>query len=385
MPGRPPPAPFGPPPQGRLPLHTVLVLGAAGTATGAHVRSLAAGLAARGVRVTVCAPHEAERRHGFTAAGAHFAAVPGQGGAQALAVLRAVSADADLVHAHGLRAGALASLALPARRRVPLVVTWHARGQAEGVRASLTRMLERRVVRAAHVVLGASTDLVDRARHRGARDARLAPVAVCDGEAADGTGGGDRAAQSPRHKARADLGAVERPLVFALGRPGPHQGHGTLLTAARAWRHLDPQPLVVIAGDGRGRAALRQRIDEEGLPVRLLDHAEAALRLPAAADVAVLCGRGAARPLGVQETLRAGVPLVAARVGSVRELAGDAAVLVPRGDAEALADAVAALLADPARRARLAAAGRAQAAAWPSEDATVAQVLSVYDELARRG
>ncbi|NUK46504.1 glycosyl transferase, partial [Streptomyces lunaelactis] len=48
----------------------------------------------------------------------------------------------------------------------------------------------------------------------------------------------------------------------------------------------------------------------------------------------------------------------------------------------ALGDAVARLLGDAARREELVAAGRAQAATWPTEDETIALVLSVYDEVA---
>ncbi|CAM5383508.1 Glycosyltransferase family 4 protein OS=Streptomyces cyaneofuscatus OX=66883 GN=G3I52_34630 PE=4 SV=1 [Streptomyces cyaneofuscatus] len=55
--------------------------------------------------------------------------------------------------------------------------------------------------------------------------------------------------------------------------------------------------------------------------------------------------------------------------------------LPPR--AEALARTVARLLGDPERCARLAEAGREQAASWPTEDDTIAHVLSVYDELAQ--
>lgn len=44
-----------------------------------------------------------------------------------------------------------------------------------------------------------------------------------------------------------------------------------------------------------------------------------------------------------------------------------------------------ALLADPARREQLVTAGRQQAETWPDEAATVAQVLSTYDELVQRG
>ncbi|MEU3193513.1 glycosyltransferase family 4 protein, partial [Streptomyces sp. NPDC006992] len=87
--------------------------------------------------------------------------------------------------------------------------------------------------------------------------------------------------------------------------------------------------------------------------------------------------------LVAQEALRAGVPLVAAASGGVPELVGTAAVLVPCGDADSLASAVLGLLADPARRAALGAAGRARARTWPGEDDTAALVLSVYDEVTR--
>ena len=71
-------------------------------------------------------------------------------------------------------------------------------------------------------------------------------------------------------------------------------------------------------------------------------------------------------------------------MGGVPELVGDAAELVPYGDAGALAEVVRGLLEDVDRRMDLAAAGRVQAGTWPTEDETVAHVLSVYDELAGR-
>ncbi|WP_411106280.1 glycosyltransferase family 4 protein [Streptomyces sp. cmx-4-9] len=362
-------SPVSPPvpaqPYGRPPLRTVQVLDGAGSS--AHVRSLTTGLAARGVRVTVCAPVRAEGEYDFTAAGAQFTP-------DAVSALRAACAAADVVHAHGVRAGMRAALALRGHR-TPLVVSWHGDGPAaRGALGRLAGLLERRVAKAAAVVLGASSDQVDQARLRGARDARLAPVAVPAAPAAP-----DEAA-----KARAELGAVERPLLVAVGSLVPHRGYSVLLDAAREWRDLDPSPLLVIAGEGPLRAGLSRRIEAEALPVRLLGRRRDAARLLAAADVAVLPSRWEPRALLAQEALRAGVALVATEVGGVPELVGDAAVLVPYGDPGALARAVSALLADPGRRADLAAAGRIQAATWPSEDDTVAQVLSVYDELMER-
>ncbi|NUS81789.1 MAG: glycosyltransferase family 4 protein [Streptomyces sp.] len=174
---------------------------------------------------------------------------------------------------------------------------------------------------------------------------------------------------------------MERPLLLAVGRLVLDRGFGPLLDAARVWRALDPQPLLAVAGEGPDRAALQRRIDGEGLPVRLLGRRDDVPALLAAADVAVLSSRWEARSLLAQEALHAGVPLVATAVGGVPELVGEAAELVPYGVPEDLAGAVIRLLADPVRRVELAAAGRSRTAGWPTEDDTVAHVLSVYDEL----
>ncbi|MFE4670618.1 glycosyltransferase family 4 protein [Streptomyces sp. NPDC056716] len=360
-------------PHGQSTLRTVQVLGGGNAASSAHVRSLAAGLVARGVRVTVCAPVEAERAYDFTGAGADHAQVPRGSDPSSVAALRAACADADLVHAHGLHASFRAALALSGRH-IPLVVTWHGRTHAEGARARLLRMLERRVVRAAAVVLGTSSDLVDRARRRGARDARLAPAALPGVRSAPWD-------ESDRAKLRAELGAIGRPLLLAVGPLERHRGYDVLLDAARMWRLLDAVPFVAVAGDGELRATLQQRIEAEELPVRLLGRRDDVPELLSAADLVLLPSRWESRSVLAQEALHARVPLVASAVGGIPDLVGDAAELVPYGDAEALAAAVVRLLDDPGRREELRRGGERQAATWPTEDETVAQVLSVYDEL----
>ncbi|MGX4693050.1 glycosyltransferase family 4 protein [Streptomyces sp. JNUCC 63] len=359
---------------GRSLLRTVQVLGGGNAGSSAHVRSLAAGLVARGVRVTVCAPFEADRAYGFTDVGAQHVHVPRSSDPVSVAALRTVCADADLVHAHGLHASFRAALALSGRN-TPLVVTWHDHAHADGPRAHLLRLLERRVVKAATVVLGTTSGLVDRARRRGARDARLAAVAVPPPAA------GYEHPDRPRSKVRAELGATDRPLLLAVASLDPDRGHELLLDAARAWRLLDPVPLVLVAGEGPLRAQLQRRIEDEELPVRLLGRREDVGELLAAADVALLPRSGEARSVLAQEALHARVPLVAARTGGIPELVGDAAELVPDQDAEAFAGAVVRLLGDPERLEALREMGDRQAATWPTEDETVAQVLSIYDEL----
>ncbi|GAA3115345.1 glycosyltransferase family 4 protein [Streptomyces rectiviolaceus] len=367
-------------PHGQTPLHTVQVLGGGSAGSSSHVRSLAAGLAARGVRVTVCAPSEAASAYDLTGTGAQHVHVPRSSDPASVASLRLACADADLVHAHGMHAALRAALALTGRR-IPLVVTWHTRAHAEGARARVLHLLERRVAKAAAVVLGTSSDLVDRARSRGARDARLAPVTFPAPHAAAGAAGAVEDADGLRHKALAELGAVGRPLIVTVGALERQRGYDVLLEAARAWRHLDPLPLLVIAGEGPERGALQRRIEGEGLPVRLVGRRDDVPEMLAAADLVVLPSSWESRSVLAQEALHARVPLVATAVGGIPELVGDAAELVPYGDAEALATAVARLLADPGLRERLKDKGTAQAATWPTEDETVTQVLSVYDEL----
>ncbi|WP_151774621.1 glycosyltransferase family 4 protein [Streptomyces abyssomicinicus] len=371
---------------GLTPLRTVQVTG--GSAVGStHVRSLTAGLVARGVRVTVCAPSDTEHTYGFAAVGARHVPVARSSDPASVAALRVACADADVVHAHGLHASFRTALALGGRS-TPLVVTWHNRTRAEGAaRAAVLKVLERRVVRAAAVVLGVSSSLVDRARRRGARDARLSavglPRALAAGGAAravTGAGGGDGDLDR-RAKLRAELGSLGRPLILAVGALEEGRGHRLLLDAARRWRDEENTPLVVVAGEGALRGELQRRIEDEALPVRLLGRREDLGCLLTAADVAVVADCAEGRSLLAQEALHAGLPLVAADVPGMAELVGDGAELVPAGDAARLAHAVSAVLADPSRREGLVRRGAWQAGVWPTEDETVAQVLSVYDEL----
>jgi glycosyltransferase involved in cell wall biosynthesis len=69
-------------------------------------------------------------------------------------------------------------------------------------------------------------------------------------------------------------------------------------------------------------------------------------------------------------------------VGGVPDLVGDAALLIPYGDPDALAEAVGSVLDNPEIAERLSDAGRAQAASWSDEPAVIDAVMAVYRELA---
>ena len=365
----------------RRPRRVALVLATSTGGVGQHVRMLAAGLRATGDAVAVFGPQATEDLFGFRAAGAAFAPVEIAAGPEPVADIRALVRmrrlvrRADVVHAHGLRAGLLAALALRTLLARPaLVVTLHNVVLDAGRRARAYEILEPIVVRNADVVLGVSADIEERARTKGGRDVRHAfvpapplPPPVRSGD-----------------EVRSELQAHGRPLVVVVARLHRQKGYPVLLDAAAEWTTRYPVPLVVAAGSGPAHAELEARIAAQRLPVRLLGHRRDVADLLAAADLVVLPSQWEGQPLAVQETLRAGVPLVASAVGGIPAMVDDAAVLVPYGDPAALATAVSQLLDDDDLRRSLGERGRAQAATWPTREQTIEQVSAVYDEVLGR-
>ncbi len=346
-----------------------LVLGTATGGLGEHVAALAEGLVGRGWPVRVCGPASTEALFGFTARGAGFVPVPiGTAGSEVRAVrpLRRGLAGSALVHAHGLRAATVA--AMTGHR--PLVVTLHnAVLRGRGPTRAVLAAGERVVARSATVTLAASEDLAVRSRELGARDVRFAPVALPV-----------RRANRAANDVRAEFGiAAGQPLIVAVGRLHPQKAHDILIAAATRWR--DQRAVVLVVGDGPQRAELQRQIDRAGVPVRLVGRRSDVPELLAAADVVVLASRWEARALVAQEALLAGRPLVATAVGGLPSLLGDAALLVPPDDSEALSAAVLGLLDSPDRRADLGRRGAHRAAGWPTSDDTLDQVEAVYREL----
>ncbi len=197
-------------------MKVAFVLGTTAGGTGRHVQMLVAGCAVRGIPSVVAGPAETQLDFGFGAPGMQSEGVQSgavqsgavqsgavqsgavQSGAvqfgavqfgdrpnvrDGLAVLRLrqmlARSGADVVHAHGLRAGALAALALslrPTAAPVPLVVTVHNAPPPSGVTAAVYQVLELIVARSATTILCVSADLEDRMRRAGAHDVGRALV-----------------------------------------------------------------------------------------------------------------------------------------------------------------------------------------------------------------
>lgn len=369
-----------------------LVLGTSTGGTARHVKMLAVGCAARGVRVEVFGPAQTDRDFGFDGSGpgVGFTAVgiadrPRLFGdlAAIRRLRRLLSAwGPDVVHAHGLRAGALTAIAVAfafAGSRPALVVTVHNAPPAGGVTGAIYRVLEVIVARNADSVLCVSADLEDRMRAAGARRVGHAVVPTPVLSLAP-----DVSAET-RGAVRTEFGAAPgQPIVLAVGRLAAQKGFGLLLDAAALWRDMQPEPLLVIVGQGPLAAELQARAASLQLDVRFAGHRGDVPALLAAADVFALPSVWEGQALILQEALQAQVPIVATRVGGNPGLLGeDAAILVRPGDAQRLAEAVREVLGDPARAARLRAAAAARAGTLPDADAAVTAALTEYRQIMR--
>jgi glycosyltransferase involved in cell wall biosynthesis len=136
---------------------------------------------------------------------------------------------------------------------------------------------------------------------------------------------------------------VDGPYVLAVGSPtDPRKGHDVL---ERAMRDLPGVELVQIGPD--------RWVDE---PTKA-----ALLR---GATVLAFPSRDEGFGFPALEAMSVGVPVVASRAGAIPEVVGDAALLVPVDDADALASALRTAIEDDDVRRRLVAAGTARIAAF---------------------
>jgi glycosyltransferase involved in cell wall biosynthesis len=342
----------------------------------AHVRSLAAELQGLDVEVTVMAP---------VSSLAAMALDPGRVRTVTAPVgspypwawwavrrqVRRLTSEVSVVHAHGLRAATAPGVP----RRMPLISTWHNAPLGGGARRRLHELIERRVAHRATVVLAASDDLAERARHAGARDVRVVLVATPT----------PVSATRDRAQVRESLGvAPEAMLVLAVGRLHRQKRFDVLIAAAAGWRTDGAAHQVLIAGAGPLRDVLAGQIAESRAPVRLLGARDDVADLMAAADVVVLPSEWEARALVAQEALRGGVPLVCSDAGGLPGLVGDAALLVAVGDPGAVRDAVDRIRDDTQLRAGMIARGRERAAEWPTGAQLAADARMLYLDLMSR-
>lgn len=312
---------------------------------------------------------------------------PSRADLKALRQLKQLAATAQVIHAHGLRAGALAVLAakrLPAAKRPRVVVTLHNLPVGSAPTRLVGKALHLVVVKGADYVLTVSPDLLEKAKQLGLKAGEIAvvpaPARGCvdcscmdhaaqpeiSQDSAQSSDAGSGVGAGSSYGASSAAGSGATPCVLTIARLAPQKGLDLLLEAAALIKQRGIDFTWLVAGDGPLKAQLNQQIAAAALPVKLLGRREDIGALLSQADVVVQTSYWEGQPLTLREAMQAGRAIVATDVGgSAYTLAGCGQLVEPQ--AGPLADAVVAVISDPKRRESLEAASRAAVAKIPGE------------------
>ncbi|WP_062243193.1 glycosyltransferase family 4 protein [Brevibacterium epidermidis] len=394
-------------------MRIVFTIGTSTGGVGTHVHALARDLAAAGHEIGVIGPAATDEHFGFSLLpGVRFGVLElGTGiGASDAALIRRQrtllrSFAPQIVHAHGFRAGLITLLTLRTLKSRPkFVLSLHNQASGQGLRGRVETRVETMLARGTDLVLGASTDLVDRARELGAQTARFLPAAAPEvtpvsAEAAAAT----RANLAEEFDF--DPGAL---IVLAVGRVAKQKNYPMLVRALarlgegnrqaqgnrqnegnRQTEGNQPSEIVALiagAADDEVLAEVRAQYDDaaaaSAIPaLHFLGPRDDIAELAAAADIYALTSVWEARALVLQEALISGKAIVATATGGSAELVGDAGILIDPDDDAAFAEAVAELAVDPARRAELGTRARARGAELPDEREVAEELAGLYTEL----
>lgn len=285
------------------------------------------------------------------------------------------SGNYQAVHAHGLRAAldtGLAGLGAPPMR----IATIHNLLLPEiagPLRARAFGPTEGLVSRLHSHVLAPSRDIAERLQRRAPnRSGRIEVLHL-----------GVGAVTPPRRAAevtRRDLGVEDdQRMVATVARLAPQKALEVLLDALT---HLRDDVVAAVVGTGPSQDELVRRAHGLGVArrVRWLGYRDDATEIVAAADVFVLTSVWEACSLAAQEAIALGVPVVATNVGGMPELVTDrvSGRLVPVGDADGIARAVAEILGSPEQGRVYAEAAAANLARHFSIDVMLGRLRDLY-------
>jgi glycosyltransferase involved in cell wall biosynthesis len=183
-----------------------------------------------------------------------------------------------------------------------------------------------------------------------------------------------------RTEARRRLGLpVAGSVLLWVGRIVPVKGLDVLLRACLLLRQRDLAFRLYLVGDGELRGALEAQVQGLGLAGTVsFMGAQPHDQLPdwfRAADLTVLPSLSEGLPNVLRESLACATPFVASRVGGIPEMASEPFDrLVPPGDPEALAEAIAYKLLAPSQQPPTAARTRS----WEEEAESLVEILRSY-------
>jgi len=197
----------------------------------------------------------------------------------------------------------------------------------------------------------------------------------------------DRPALAARRtEIRSALGVGDAPLVLVLAALRDGKGHDVLIDALPILHQRIPRARLLLAGSGSCEQQLRRQAAPYGTAVLFLGARTDVPELLAGADLVVLPSFSEALPTALIEAAAAGRPVVATRVGGTPEVVhhGRTGLLVPPGDAHALAEAMSDVLSAPDWARRLGHAARRMAQERFSLGGQIDRTLALWSEVVSR-
>jgi len=181
--------------------------------------------------------------------------------------------------------------------------------------------------------------------------------------------------------------AEDERLILAVGRLSQEKAHIDLLRAVKILvaTHSEINARLVIVGDGPERGTLDGAAASLGIQDRVVFTGQARNVgvYYAAADVLVNPSHSEGSPYVLLEAMTAGLPIVATEVGGVPEMVENnkTALLVPAGDPQTMAEAIARMLSDEQLAQRLAENASKLGSLRFSPDNYVRSLVEVYSEV----
>lgn len=296
--------------------------------------------------------------------------------------------DFDLIHVHTPFAAHYLGLRLSRRLGVPCVETYHTFFEdymhhylpilPRPLLKSVARSLSRRQCNAMDAIIAPSQPMLEALRGYGVHTpAEVIPTGLEAHSFAPGDGVGFRARYGI---------AERRPVLLFVGRVAHEKNIGFLLRMVVQVKHVRPDVLFVVAGEGPALDGLRREAQALGLQdnIRFLGYLDRNTELNdcyRAADIFVFSSLTETQGLVLLEAMAQGVPVVAiAEMGTksiLRE--GDGALIAPQEES-VFAARVCELLADEGKRAKLGEAAREYARQW-SAGSMAERMLQFYQQV----
>ncbi|MEO6392807.1 MAG: glycosyltransferase family 4 protein, partial [Pyrinomonadaceae bacterium] len=184
---------------------------------------------------------------------------------------------------------------------------------------------------------------------------------------------------------REEFGLGDAPVALMIGRLHEEKGHRYLFDALAQLNQRGSRLTVMLAGDGPQRAvieaeAIRADVSDQ---IRFLGRRPDIPELIALSSVVVLPSLAESFGFAALEAMSLAKPVVAFDTGGLPEVIGDGGLLVPQGDSTELAEAIAAVWANPELAQRLGAAGRARVGQF-TFDKMITGYEQVYDRVLAR-